>query len=198
LHLELRKIFSCYLLAVLIVLSNIASSAQTPICDIRLLRNGTSLFVAPMPETFWQESGALRKVRDGLSLNIERNVKIVEHDGTIVNTFRGKCTLAYDLWAETYLLSDSFTSPASKYKFSKNHALDALLQCVGIPINDFKNRTLQTLTLINPIDKEQEERTREWLSTKGIGGSGSNVVSRALGAVIDLKTESVVKYDCRP
>ncbi len=197
-HLKLRKLFRIFFLVNIFTLGIASFSSAEPKCDIRLLRNGTSLFVSSLPESFWLDSGALRKVRDGLALNIERKVKLLDQEGNFVKDFSGRCTLAYDLWAETYLLSDTSYQPTLNLKFSKSQAKDALLQCVGLQISDFRNKSLKTLTLINPIDKEQESRTREWLATKGIGGAGSGVVSRALGAVIDLKTESVVKYDCIP
>jgi hypothetical protein len=167
-------------------------------CDIRKTANGSRILVPNLPTEFWQPSGALRKVRDGLALTVERHMSILDASGEVKLNVGGQCRLAYDLWAETFLLIDSSISPSRQINIPGAQAADALLQCASIPLPEVPADRIKVITLVNPVDAEQEKATREWLATKGFGGSGGGVISRALGAVINLKTETAVSYDCKP
>lgn len=170
-------------------------------CNLKKDKDGTQQVLVPnLPAAFWQPSGALRKVRDGLALTLDRKVEFLDSTGKPLGEQQGRCRLVYDLWAEVFTLSDSIYNPTGEFKFSNAHGQDALEKCASIPLlTPTQNYSmLHVVTLVNPVDAKQEERTRTWLATKGIGGSGSGVIGRALGAVINLKTESVVDYDCTP
>lgn len=167
-------------------------------CNLK--KNGTSQVLVPdLPAAFWQPSGALHKVRDGLALTLDRKIELLDPSGKPLVEQSGRCRLVYDIWGEVFNLSDSMSSPASELKFPNAKGAEALETCASIPLPAAsKYSSIHVVTLVNPVDAKQEERTRNWLATKGIGGSGSGVIGRALGAVINLKTESVVDYDCTP
>lgn len=168
-------------------------------CNIK--KDGTTQVLIPdLPETFWQSSGALRKVRDGLALTLDRKVEFLDANSKVLSERSGRCRLVYDIWAEIFTVSDSALSSIAEFKFPNAKGREALEKCAGIPLSGSPATysLLHVVTLVNPVDAHQEERTRNWLATKGIGGSGSGVIGRALGAVINLKTESVVDYDCTP
>ncbi len=168
-------------------------------CHIK--KDGTNQVLIPdLPETFWQPTGSLRKVRDGLALTLDRKVEFLGADSKVLSEHSGRCRLVYDIWAEIFSITDSIFTPFGEFKYPNAKGREALEKCASIPLSSApKNYVLiHVVTLVNPVDAHQEERTRNWLATKGIGGSGSGVIGRALGAVINLKTESVVDYDCTP
>ena len=168
-------------------------------CNIK--KEGSLQTLIPdLPAAFWQPTGALRKVRDGLALTLDRKLDLLGSDGKPVAEQSGRCRLVYDIWAEVFTVSDSLYNPTAEFKFPNAKSHDALEKCAGIqlPVSPPRFSSIHIITLVNPVDAKQEERTRNWLATKGIGGSGSGVIGRALGAVINLKTESVVDYECTP
>lgn len=162
-------------------------------------------FTPSMPETFWQPDGALRKIKDGLALTVEQHISLFKASDVPPVKVLGRCRINYDLWAETYFVkkqlvaSDSENKPEKieEHKFSYSQGAQALKNCLTLllPRADFVS--VQGEVLLNPVDKEQEKRTRDWLATKGIGGTGAGVVGRAMGAVMNLSTESTVAYDCK-
>lgn len=168
-------------------------------CNIKK-EGALQTLIPDLPPTFWQPSGALRKVRDGLALTLDRKIDLLDQNGKPVAEQTGRCRLVYDIWGEMFTLSDSLYNPTAEFKFANARGQDALEKCAGIqlPVSPSHFSSIHVITLVNPVDAKQEERTRNWLATKGIGGSGSGVIGRALGAVINLKTESVVDYECTP
>lgn len=193
-----RQLAAAGLLCILCCTTWAEAQSNTVKCDIRKFSDGSLVIVPNLPSQFWQESGALRKVRDGLALTVERRIAIIDVNGNVRTESAGQCRLAYDLWAELFLLSDNAYNPPRQRKIASLQAQEALLQCVAMPLADVQGRLIKVLALVNPVDAKQEQLTREWLATKGIGGSRSGVIGRALGAVIDLKTETTVNYDCKP
>lgn len=190
-------------LLVLLIFNSPWHFGQSVLAGIRcnIKKDGSLQTLIPdLPAAFWQPSGALRKVRDGLALTLDRKLDLLDQNGKSVAEQTGRCRLVYDIWGEIFTLSDSLYSPPAEFKFTNARSQEALEKCAGIqlPVSSPHYSAIHVITLVNPVDAKQEERTRNWLATKGIGGSGSGVIGRALGAVINLKTESVVDYECTP
>ncbi len=167
-------------------------------CDLRRQEDGKILLIPDLEEKFWLENGALKKVKDGLALTIEKRLGLLDKQRrTIVTETSSRCRLVYDLWNESYSVYDSTLANAKKLDFSAEKSKEALMKCVGIPIGSLESSFYKISIEVNPVDKEQEQKTREWLATKGIGGTGSGLFGRAFGSVLDLKTDKTVIYDCK-
>ena len=165
-------------------------------CSIKTTQSGRSL-IPMIEDRFWHPTtGALRKIRDGLTLTVDRRIALFSGKNTPPLQIFGRCKLAYDLWTETFLVGDTLNQVEPSLKFANAKGVDALLKCVSIPLPNLDYAMAKVQILINPVDEEQEARTRNWLASKGIGGAGTGVMGRAMGAVINLKTESTVEYDC--
>ncbi|MCX6116300.1 MAG: hypothetical protein NT027_02065 [Proteobacteria bacterium] len=152
-------------------------------CDLRRQEDGKILLIPDLEEKFWLENGALKKVKDGLALTIEKRLGLLDKQRRT--------------WNESYSVYDSTLANAKKLDFSAEKSKEALMKCVGIPIGSLESSFYKISIEVNPVDKEQEQKTREWLATKGIGGTGSGLFGRAFGSVLDLKTDKTVIYDCK-
>lgn len=192
---NLKKLARMIVIFSIAVFSSRSFAAQDR-CQIANHSDGSSTLHPNLPATFWQPTGALRKVRDGLALTVVRKVSLFGPDGSALGEITGRCRLVYDLWAETYQVSDVINQKPFEQKFPGAQGQQALSLCVSVPMPRFPFSHAHVTALVNPVDAHQEERTRTWLATKGIGGPGNGIVGRALGAVIDLKTETTVDYDC--
>lgn len=174
-----------------------AALADQGKCQLKK-HNGSILSTAEMPTSYWDLSGVIRKVRDGLALTVERRMAMLTSERQVVDQYFGRCRLVYDLWAETFILNDFSDGGVSETRHANGDYKLALARCVSLHLPHDKFASLRVNVVVNPIDEQQEERTRNWLATKGIGGAGSGVIGRALGAVINLKADSVVDYECTP
>ncbi|MCX6124464.1 MAG: hypothetical protein NTV34_06900 [Proteobacteria bacterium] len=174
-----------------------ASPALLAPCAVTSDAGGQNI-LPTLPDSFWHPiTGSLKKVRDGLTLTVERRVAVFGTGHQLVAQVTGRCRLVYDLWAEKFIIKDSLYEAGQEISMPGSQGRNALLRCVTLPLPKINFDSMRVQVLINPIDEQQEARTRDWLATKGIGGAGTGIMGRAMGAVINLKTESKVEYDCR-
>jgi len=183
------------------------AAADTSRCDIQVIEKD-HVIIPPMPDAFWSPSGSIRKVRDGLTLTVEQKLELVQSNEDAKAWRKRRCRLSYDLWAEHFILQDELVysdasgspviMPQESRVFQNKDGLQALRSCLAVMLLNAKFNEAKGQVLINPVDKEQEKKTRDWLATKGVGGVGSGILGRAMGAVMNLNAESVVDYECRP
>lgn len=172
--------------------------AAGDIVPCNLVKEQSKMWLLPnLPVEFWKPTGALRKVRDGLALTIDRRAQLLTRDGGLLGVVGATCRLMYDIWEDSFLLVDLQESTRLELKFGSAKSLEALKRCVSLSLPQTTAALAHVQVLINPVDSRQEERTRDWLATKGIGGTGAGIMGRAMGAVINLKTESTVEHDCK-
>ena len=152
---------------------------------------------APLPIDTATQSEAMRKVRDGLAMTIEYQIAMWSKGATNPEFLSSRCRLLYDLWAEKYVVTKTGGTGPENFPFGKE--ADAVTRCTGLDLRVSGDLArVEMDAILNPVDEKQQERTRGWLATKGIGGPSSGVISRAIGASLNLKAEKRWSDECSP
>lgn len=183
------------LLSLILVLPGHRLFADEARCDVKVLSTGTWRVTSELPIMTNSNSETMRKVRDGLALTLDFSFRFLSRAPKPYAGVDRRCHILYDLWAEKYIVSRSGDEAAKTFPLGREQ--DALKECMIADVpGPADARRVAVEAVLNPVDEKQQELTREWLATKGIGGSG--VVGRAIGAVMNLKAEKRWTYECTP
>ena len=194
----LPKLFVIYL-ASAVGFGVLEARADTMPAKCHVTQVNNALLLSPdMPGSYFDANETIRKVKDGLALTVERRVVALNSQKQPVAQSFARCRLIYDLWAETFILTDNAGTATTDIRYKSNQHKDALERCAQVTLTTDNFASLKVNVVVNPIDAKTEERTRNWLAAKGLGGTGSGVVGRAIGAVLNLKADSAVDYECNP
>lgn len=138
-----------------------------------------------------------QKIQKGLTVNLVTQT-------FLATSFRGEevsvhCRIYADLWNElvvvsrTTFKSETFSTP-QKFKTLADGI--RLCQEVELPASARGLSGLDVVTILNPVSAEQVEKTRKWLAERGIGASAGPMLGRAVGALLDLNDQKMVRRFC--
>jgi hypothetical protein len=130
-----------------------------------------------------------RSIERGLSITLFSEVNVGKQ-----RSYFG-CKVHHSLWDENYAIEDI----VSRSRRTQVAFKDLPKECVEFSTKDFNKSVADVAvnTVLNPISDRQQEITRSWLASRGVGSGSSQFFGRALYAFIDLKADRSMQADCK-
>lgn len=167
----------------MLALASSASAGDAP-CTVRPAGSGLELVVHDLDTTFPEISTKLAK---GLAVTILSTARLGDE------TFAFGCKIYLDLWAEAYVVKD-LSGGAERSVNDKSAAFETCRRA-RIPWSAAKGE-IRVSTDVDPISQEQEEKTREWLAEKGIGGNSKALFGRAAATLTNFHKTQKTNRTC--
>lgn len=158
-----------------------------------LFENTNQNLVVQLEPSTPLEEKASERLRKGLTI-------VVQNSATKPDSkdpwFSFGCQAYFDPWEETYSVKSSDNVGKTvivKYKSLSKLPKECLQYAFKQP--DSSNKSFHITTQLDPVTDAQVKKTSEWLATRGIGPQ-AGILGRAVGAVLDLKSEIRDESNC--
>jgi hypothetical protein len=164
-------------------------SIRAAACEVDVKSGSTSVNVADSLQRFDDIEKRLKK---GLSLILTHEVYVEENRPLA----KLSCKVFYDLWDETYHVARfSQTRPEPEFLVLKGYQ-SILEPCFRVEIRGALASQLSARSVYSQVTQEQVEKTKKWLSEKGIGSKSATVIGRAVDAMIDYDRAQIFDRRC--
>ncbi|MGE0174723.1 MAG: hypothetical protein AB7T49_18165 [Oligoflexales bacterium] len=173
----------------LLILFGYAVSIQAEACTIVRRAGAMEVDVSDSVAHFQDIEKRLKK---GLSLIVRHEVLV--HGESVHQS--SSCKIFYDLWDETYSLTRYIDSHPAPEQFTVKGYAKILEPCFRLSLDGKLPAKVTIRSTYSQVTEEQVEKTKRWLSEKGIGSKSGTVIGRAVDAMIDYERSQVFDRSC--